>query len=399
MTHLATLFAVGLAFVFGLFEVTSVTQTADVIANIFLKILRLISMPIIFFSLLATLTSMNHLGKAKVLLYKTLKYTLTTTLIAAFIGLILFYLFHPVYQKPGPIPPIEGEPLHFWSYLLSTIPDNPIKPFLENNVLGVAVMAVVLSLAISHVPSKQRETLQSFFQGLFTALLKITSFIIKLLPIGVFAFTLQFIVSCKSSASGSNALLIYGICILSANILQGIIVLPLLLKRKGIGPLRLARAMLPALTTAFFSKSSGATLPVALDCAKRRAGINEETSNFTLPLCSVINMNGCAAFILITTLFVATSSGLSFSFMQMVPWVFIATLAAVGNAGVPMGCYFLTTVLLIGMKVPLALMGLILPLYSLFDMVETALNVWSDSAVTACIDKEVQGQALGTSFG
>ena len=99
-------------------------------------------------------------------------------------------------------------------------------------------------------------------------------------------------------------------------------------------------------------------------------------------------MNGCAAFILITVLFVATSAGLFFSLLQMLPWILISTFAAIGNAGVPMGCFFLSSALLLGMGVPLDLLGLILPLYTFFDMLETALNVWSDSCVTAIVDKE-----------
>lgn len=74
----------------------------------------------------------------------------------------------------------------------------------------------------------------------------------------------------------------------------------------------------------------------------------------------------------------------------MIPWIFLSTIAAIGNAGVPMGCFFLTTAFLIGMGVPIELMGMILPLYSLFDMVETALNVWSDSCITAVVDKELK---------
>ena len=101
-------------------------------------------------------------------------------------------------------------------------------------------------------------------------------------------------------------------------------------------------------------------------------------------------MNGCAAFILITLFFVCSSQGITFTFWEMIPWVFLSTFAAIGNAGVPMGCFFLTTAFLIGMGVPIKLMGMILPLYSLFDMVETALNVWSDSCITTVVDKELK---------
>jgi len=107
-------------------------------------------------------------------------------------------------------------------------------------------------------------------------------------------------------------------------------------------------------------------------------------------------MNGCAAFILITLFFVCGSQGIVFSPLQMIPWIFLASFAAIGNAGVPMGCFFLTTAFLIGMGVPVELMGIILPLYSLFDMVETALNVWSDSCITAVVDKDLKTPATAS---
>ena len=214
------------------------------------------------------------------------------------------------------------------------------------------------------------------------------------MPIGIFAFTIQFVQNIRAEAHQLQQLLFYGLCVVAANLIQGFIILPLILKFKGHSPIRTAKAMLPALTMAFFSKSSNATLPLTLDCAKNRLGVSDKTASFSLPLCSIINMNGCAAFILITLFFVCSSQGITFTLWQMIPWVFLSTFAAIGNAGVPMGCFFLTSAFLIGMGVPIELMGMILPLYSLFDMVETALNVWSDSCITAVVDKELAPQTI-----
>ena len=118
--------------------------------------------------------------------------------------------------------------------------------------------------------------------------------------------------------------------------------------------------------------------------------MNPKIAGFSLPLCTVINMNGCAAFILTTVLFVAGANGHLFSPLDLAFWVFMSVLAAVGNAGVPMGCFFLSSALLMGMDVPLHMMGLILPFYALIDMEETALNVWSDISVVSIVDKEVK---------
>ena len=121
-----------------------------------------------------------------------------------------------------------------------------------------------------------------------------------------------------------------------------------------------------------------------------KLGIHPKVANFSFPLCTVINMNGCAAFILTTVLFVSGINGHVFSLSDLIMWVFLASLAAIGNAGVPMGCFFLSSAFLVSMKVPVAVMGLILPFYTFLDMVETSLNLWSDISITSIVNKEVK---------
>ena len=103
-------------------------------------------------------------------------------------------------------------------------------------------------------------------------------------------------------------------------------------------------------------------------------------------------MNGCAAFILVSSLFVMQNGGIHLSIGAMLLWVLISVIAAVGNAGVPMGCFFLTVSLMTGIGAPVAVMGLILPIYTIIDMVETAENVWSDSCVCSMVDKDLGGE-------
>jgi Na+/H+-dicarboxylate symporter len=146
--------------------------------------------------------------------------------------------------------------------------------------------------------------------------------------------------------------------------------------------------MFKALVVAFFTKSSAGTLPVTMQCAEQNNNIHTNVSRFVLPICTTINMNGCAAFIFITVLYLMQNHGIEIDLLTMVLWVGIATVAAIGNAGVPMGCYFLSASLLASMNIPIELLGLILPIYAIIDMVETALNVWSDSTVATMVDKD-----------
>ncbi len=150
--------------------------------------------------------------------------------------------------------------------------------------------------------------------------------------------------------------------------------------------------MAPAIAVALFTKSSAGTLTVTLASAEARLKVNPRVSRFVLPICTTINMNGCAAFILVTSLFVMQNAGFDLSLGTMITWLFVAVLAAIGNAGVPMGCYFLTLSLMSSLGAPLGLMGVILPIYTIIDMIETAENVWSDSAVCAMTDHDLQGK-------
>lgn len=148
--------------------------------------------------------------------------------------------------------------------------------------------------------------------------------------------------------------------------------------------------MFKAVAVAFCTKSSAATLPVTLSCAENNLQADKKVANFVLPICTTFNMNGCAAFILTTVVYLMQNNGVVISPEILLGWIFIATIAAVGNAGVPMGCFFLSASLLSSMNVPIILLGVILPVYALLDMIETGLNVWSDSCVCAMVDKDLK---------
>ena len=136
---------------------------------------------------------------------------------------------------------------------------------------------------------------------------------------------------------------------------------------------------------ALFTKSSAATLPITMKSAETRLKARPEVARFVLPICTTINMNGCAAFILVTSLYVMQNGGTALDLPTMLLWLLIAVVAAIGNAGVPMGCYFLTLSLMAGIGAPVGIMGIILPIFTIIDMVETAENVWSDSCVCAIV--------------
>lgn len=382
-------FAIVLGVLAGMTHHHVMVISVELISAAFINVLKLMSLPLIFLSIVMTAFKFESLDAFKTIGGRVLKYTLLTTVIAASIALLLYLVLLPSTTETLAFTTQATSRHGFLDYLAKIMPSNIVQPFIEGNVLSVLLLAVIFSFGVLSVSNETKEPLKQVCTSLYEVVIKIVSGIITILPIGIFAFVAQFVHE-SAQLREFKHLLIYLVCIVLANLIQAIVVLPLLLKYKKIAPFALFKHMLPALSVAFFSKSSGAALPVALRCSQENAKISPEISNFSLPLCTTINMNACAAFILITVLFVSAHHGLHFSMAEYLAWIIIATVAAVGNAGVPMGCYFLATSLLAAMGVPLHLMAIILPVYSLIDMLESAINVWSDSCVTAIVDLDSQ---------
>jgi Na+/H+-dicarboxylate symporter len=386
-----TMISIFIGVLSGLIGFAPMILIAEAISTLFMNFLRLIAAPIVFLAIVATISNMQGFSEMKNLGRRVFSYTLLTTLLAATTALILFLIVDPAKNIAVVLgaDAVTHEGSYF-SFFLNIIPSNFTKAFLENNVIGIASMGFILGIAILKIPEENKKVVSLFFASIFKAVLKVAEFITFFMPVAIWAFTVLLVVDLTANFGHFHSLMLYLAVVLLANFIQGVVVIPILLKIKGISPLKTAKGARAALTLAFFSKSSNATLPLTMQVAETKLGIRSKIANFSLPLCTVINMNGCAAFILTTVLFVSQVNGLNFSPVAFVLWVFLATLAAIGNAGVPMGCFFLSSTFLIWMDIPLTTMGLILPFYAFLDMCETALNVWSDLAVTAIVDKELR---------
>lgn len=384
-------FAILLGMITGYLEDDFLFKAADLVSQVFINLLKLVSLPIIFLSIVSTASGMENLEQIKRLGQKVMKYTLLTTVLAATIALALFIGINPVdsaASSTATTSEVASTQPSYLNFFIQIVPSNIIQPFNENNVIGVLFLAMLLSFAIVSLPSQPRAVLHSFFSSFYAAIITVTKWIVTAMPIAIWAFITLFIRDMHQGLD-VKSLALYLTCVIAANLIQGCVVLPLLLKIKNISPWRMAKGMMPALSVAFFTKSSAAALPMAMRCAEENVGISRRVASFTLPLCTTVNMNGCAAFILITVLFVSMSQGMTYTLPEMGLWIILSTIAAIGNAGVPMGCYFLASAFLAAMNVPLHILGVILPFYTLIDMLESAINVWSDSCVAAVVDREI----------
>jgi len=385
-------------------------EVMNFVATIYTHLFQLLAVPTIVLAVITTFATFGRNGTGRIF-GRTLIYTLLTTFAAAAVGAALYVIIDPGNLPAEALMKDEADAnscapsvasdlrssaslftlhssLSYADHLLSIIPNNIVKPFLEGNVLSLVLLAFAIGIGLSKLPeSENKAVVVKGLLGLQALLFLLIRWLIQALPLGIVAFSAQ--LSAQVSAGvvaesiGKYVLVVFG-----GNVIQFFVVLPLFLLAKGLNPIHVLGKMMPAVMMALFTKSSAATLPVTMETAENRLGVKKNITRFVLPVCTTINMNGCAAFILVTSLFVMQQGGTELSLATILLWLLISIISAVGNAGVPMGCFFLTLSLMSGIGAPIAVMGIILPVYTIIDMVETAENVWSDSCVAAAVNQD-----------
>ena len=376
----------------GWLQIGWIDATATFVATVYTRLFQLLAVPTIVLAVTTTLATLGKEQGAGRIFGRALTYTLLTTFVAAAVGLLLYIVIAPG-NLPGELLTTNLSPLtpnhSYADHLLSVIPDNIVRPFLEGNVLSLLLLAFAVGFALSRMTqSDNKVVVVKGLLGIQELLFLLIRGLIWTLPLGIVAFAVQLAAQLTAGVV-ADSLGKYVLVVLGGNVLQFFVVLPLFLLMRGLNPIRTLSKMMPAVLMALFTKSSAATLPVTMESAEQRLGVRPQVARFVLPICTTINMNGCAAFILVTSLFVMQQGGIPLTWTTMLTWLLISVISAVGNAGVPMGCYFLTLSLMSGIGAPVAVLGIILPIYTIIDMVETAVNVWSDSCVCAMTDRDL----------
>ena len=382
--------------ILGLLGIAWLDEAMNFVATIYTRLFQLLAVPTIVLAVITTFATFGSKGSGKIF-GRTLSYTLLTTFAAAAVGAVLYVIIAPgnlpleTINDASQASAINSQ-TSYVDHLISIIPNNIIKPFLEGNVLSLLMLAFAIGIGLSKLPeSDNKVVITKGLLGLQDLLFLLIRWLIWTLPLGIVAFSAQLSAQVNAGVV-ADSIGKYVLVVLSGNVIQFFVVLPLFLLIRGLNPVRILSKMMPAVLMALFTKSSAATLPVTMDTAENRLGIKKNIARFVLPICTTINMNGCAAFILVTSLFVMQQGGETITFNTIALWTLISVISAVGNAGVPMGCYFLTLSLMSGIGAPVAVLGIILPIYTIIDMVETAENVWSDSCVAAAVDHDISGQ-------
>ncbi|HPE87587.1 MAG: dicarboxylate/amino acid:cation symporter [Bacteroidales bacterium] len=394
--HWQILIALILAVLFGAFFPDQVPYVAWM-GDIFLRALKMVIIPLILSSIISGITNIGSAGNLGRIGLKTLLYYLSTSLLAIITGLILVNLLHPgTGADLGLSKEIEGLGVaqeSFGQTLINMIPENIFSSFVNNEMLSVIFFAILFGFFITRVEKKYSEFLINGFNAVFEVMMKITLFIIRFAPLGVFGIVARVVSKQTDLLHLGERMGLYVLVVVMAIAIHTFITLPLIVKLAGkANPRAHFKNMSTALLTAFSTASSGATLPLTMDAVENKSGVSNKITSFTLPLGATINMDGTALYECIAAMFIAQAYGVDLTLVQQLIVVMTALLASIGAAGIPMAGLVMLSVILSAVGLPLEGIGLILAVDLPLDMIRTATNVWSDSCgavVIAKSEKEV----------
>ena len=365
------------------------TEHIKIVGDIFIRLLRMIIIPLILASMVAGIASIGNIRKLGRIGLRTFLYYMATTLLAVGLGLILVNLI-----KPG-----EGIELsahattkiseHTTPSLISIVtdivPKNLFAAMAEDKVLSIIFFSLLLGAAISSSGEKAR-SLAVFFESLNTVMLKITDWIMCLAPVGVFAL-MAYTVG-QLGLSVLKPLAMYMVTVILGLGIHACLTLPILLIIFAkYSPLKFIQRMFSAVATAFSTASSAATLPITIDCLEKKAGVPNKIASFVIPLGATVNMDGTALYEAVAAMFIAQAYGIELTFAQQVIIMLTATLASIGAAAIPGAGLVTMVIVLKAVNLPLEGIGMILAVDRILDMCRTSVNVWGDACGAAVVTR------------
>lgn len=358
------------------------------LGDLFLRLIKFIIVPLILATIIVGVTNAGDLKKLGRMGGKTITFYLVTSFLAVAIGLAVASILSPgtgvdVTLNEENVP--SGETQSVVDTLLNIIPTNPIESLATANVLQIIFFAIFLGLGITMVGEKA-EPVKRFFDGLSEIMYKITSVVMKLVPIGIFGLLAPIVGQYGLDVLMPLMKLI--LAVLIACLIQVAIVYSFALKTLGkMNPIEFFKGILPAATVAFSTCSSSGTLPVTMKNTEENLGVSKDTSSFVLPLGATINMDGTAIYQGIAVMFTAQYFGESLTFAQLIVVALVATLASIGAAGVPGAGMVMLTMTLSAVNLPLEAIALIAGIDRILDMMRTSVNIMGDAAAAVVVDR------------
>jgi len=375
----------------GVFGIEFISML-DYIGELFLNALKMIIVPLITSSIIVGVAGIGSGGNLGALGGKTLLFYATTTLAAILVGLLVINVIQPGI--------VDGEPARELLALeastddiaetvgdkgvgdvadvfLRMIPTNIVKAAADGQMLGLIFFAILFGYFMTHLSHDFAEPLFKFWNGIFHVMMRMTEFIMKFAPLGVFGLVGAVIAEAGLKATGPLAM--FALAVLLALVIHAFGTLLLLLRFVGrVKPLKTLAGASQAMLTAFSTASSSATLPITMESVEENIGVTNKVSSFVLPLGATVNMNGTALYECAAALFLAQAYGLDLTFGVQFAIVAIALMTSIGVAGVPSASLVAIAIILAAIGIPMEAIGVLMVFDRILDMCRTSINVWGD---------------------
>jgi Na+/H+-dicarboxylate symporter len=371
----------------------------DYIGSLFLNALKMIIVPLIFSSIVIGVAGIGSGGNLGALGGRTLLFYAATTLAATCLGLLLINIVGPGYVNGEPAGHMlaldasgaqiaeiaEGRgPGDVARVFHSMVPPNIVQAAADGQMLGIIFFALLFGYFMTKLGHEMAEPLFTFWDSVFHVMMKMTEWIMKFAPIGVFGLVAK--VVAEAGFSAVRPLAVFAVTVLVALAIHITVIMPLFLRFVGkVKPYRMFPAMAPAMLTAFSTSSSSATLPITMERVEDEVGVSNKISSFVLPLGATVNMNGTALYECAAAMFLAQAYGLDLTIGVQFSIVFIALLTSVGVAGVPSASLVAIAIILGAVGLPVEAIGVLLVFDRILDMARTAVNVFGDACCAVIV--------------
>ena len=365
-----------------------------IFGTIFINLIKMVIVPLIFFALLAGITSMNGQGNFTRVGLKGFSAYILTAIFAVIIGLTAGTVFHPgagvdlhmILENTGQAAPAVAvkTPPTITEFLLGLIPTNPINAMANDNFLQIIIFSIFTGIVINMLGDKAK-ALRDVISAASQVSFKMIEIIIKLAPLGVFGFISWIIGTQGMEILEALAKLI--MAVLAACAFQYIVFGLMILIFARMSPLPFYKKILLTQSIAFATSSSKATLSTAMNQLQEKMGVSKVNSNFLMPLGVCINMDGTAIYLGICALFFAQAYGIDLTYQNYLMLILTCTLGSIGAAGIPAGAIIFMSMVLTSVGLPIEGIGIILGVDRILDMVRTTINITGDSAITLIVDK------------
>ena len=397
MKHNKLLYLMVAGIVLGIFSgwmYGSSMLAVEWIGEMFLDALKMLVVPLIISSMIVGIAGLGDVRKVGKTGLIALMYFMLTTCIAVGIGLVMVNIIEPgvavemtVEQVPDRV--AGKEAVSITDILKTFVSPNLVQSMAKMEILPLIMFSLVFGGVLTTLGEPGKRAID-FFDTVNTAVMKIVHLLMYFAPIGVFA-----LIASKLGAAGGGDLFLaelakigkYVGTVLSALLVHGFVVLPVILyitTRRN--PVTYFKNVVAALTTAFSTASSSATLPVTIECAEENNQISRKSSLFVLPLAATVNMNGTALYESVAAMFIAQMMGIQLGFGEQMIIFVTATLAGIGAAGIPEAGLVTMVMVLQSVGLPLEGIGMLLSIDWFLDRCRTTINVWGDSIGAGVVD-------------